>query len=375
MLVIAGVALCLRLRVSLARLRDAFPRPLAILFAAWAALAIASATWSVDRAYTLSELKPEILYCTLALVFFFVASREDRWRVWWAALLAGSVLAVVGSVLQELLPFEISRHSVDGGPGHLSTHLVLVTPLLFALVWPRPWGRERGAPALLMALALVVAAGWFTGNRMFWPALAAELLAGIAAWRASGRGVAVPSRSLARVTLAAGIILVVAFASSVWERSDRALRLAPPASAQLERDLRPRIWAVAIEHFREAPWLGHGFGREILAPAFIPITPRAMNHPEVRHGHNVFLDVGLELGIVGLAIFVALLIALAREYRTLLADPRVAPLGMMGLAMLAGFVVKNLTDDFVYRHNALVFWALNGTLLGLSSRRVRPGES
>jgi hypothetical protein len=66
---------------------------------------------------------------------------------------------------------------------------------------------------------------------------------------------------------------------------------------------------------------------------------------------------------------------LAREYRGLLADPRVAPLGMMGLAMLAGFVVKNLTDDFVYRHNALVFWAVNGMLLGLSSRRGRPGAS
>jgi hypothetical protein len=39
---------------------------------------------------------------------------------------------------------------------------------------------------------------------------------------------------------------------------------------------------------------------------------------------------------------------------------------MMGLAMLAGFVVKNLTDDFFYRHNALVFWAINGMLLGLA---------
>jgi hypothetical protein len=27
-------------------------------------------------------------------------------------------------------------------------------------------------------------------------------------------------------------------------------------------------------------------------------------------------------------------------------------------------VVKNLTDDFMHRHNALVFWALNGMLLG-----------
>jgi hypothetical protein len=40
----------------------------------------------------------------------------------------------------------------------------------------------------------------------------------------------------------------------------------------------------------------------------------------------------------------------------------------MGLAMLSGFVVKNLTDDFFWRHNALVFWALNGGLLGFAAR-------
>jgi O-antigen ligase len=374
LLVLAAVALCMRLRAHLAQLRDHFPRALLVLFMAWAALAIASIAWSVDRAYTISELKPEVLYATLAFAFFFLASREDRWRLWWTALVAGTALAVAGTLLQDVLPFAISRHSVDGSAGHLSTHLVLVTPLLFALTWPKPWGREQGSPALIAALALVVAAGWLTANRMIWPALAAELLAGIAAWRVSARAGDVPSRSLARATLAAGIIIVVAFAASVIERSDRdrAVRVSSSTATQLEPDLRPRIWAVAAERFREAPLLGHGFGREILAASFIPITPRNMNHPEVRHAHNVFVDVALELGIVGLAIFIAMLLALAREYRHFLADPRIAPLGMMGLAMLAGFIVKNLTDDFLYRHNALAFWAINGMLLGLARNARGP---
>jgi O-antigen ligase len=170
------------------------------------------------------------------------------------------------------------------------------------------------------------------------------------------------------VTLAAGIILVAAFASSVIERSDKAESLASSAAPRVEGDLRPRIWARAAERFRDAPWLGHGFGREILAPSFVPITPRNTDHPEIRHAHNVFLDVALQLGIAGLAIFVALLLALAREYRHFLADPRVAPLGIMGLAVLAGFLVKNLTDDFFYRHNSLLFWAINGMLLGLACK-------
>jgi hypothetical protein len=35
-------------------------------------------------------------------------------------------------------------------------------------------------------------------------------------------------------------------------------------------------------------------------------------------------------------------------------------------------VVKNLTDDFFYRHNALVFWALNGMLVGFGRSRATP---
>jgi O-antigen ligase len=59
--------------------------------------------------------------------------------------------------------------------------------------------------------------------------------------------------------------------------------------------MRPRIWGVAWTKFAQAPWLGHGFGREILAADFIPYTPRVLNHPQIRHGHNVFVDMALQL--------------------------------------------------------------------------------
>ena len=61
-----------------------------------------------------------------------------------------------------------------------------------------------------------------------------------------------------------------------------------------------------------------------------------------------------------------MLLALLGRYRALLRDPVLAPLGMMGIALVTGFVVKNLTDDFLHRHNALLFWALNGVFLGLA---------
>jgi O-antigen ligase len=236
-----------------------------------------------------------------------------------------------------------------------------------------PWGRGRRPRLLLFALALLFAAAWYTGNRIVWLAFAAQIAVGMATWRRLDTTQADRASALRRLAVVAGVAIVVAFAASVAERYERNINFVTGVDGGLEHDLRPQIWKRAWEKIGEAPWLGHGFGREIAAPAFIPLTPPVANHPVLMHGHNTFLDVGIQLGGVGVAVFLLLLAALTRRYVALLSDPGCAPLGMMGLALLAGFLVKNLTDDFFHRHNALVFWSLNAMLLGLAaSRRARP---
>jgi hypothetical protein len=124
--------------------------------------------------------------------------------------------------------------------------------------------------------------------------------------------------------------------------------------------------------FLESPWLGHGFGREILAPAFQVVkVPPELHHPRILHAHNVFMDMALELGVVGLGAFLAVLYTLARQYRATFRDAGTVSFGILGLALLTGFIVKNLTDDFLHRHDALMFWAMNGALLGVIRPAVR----
>ena len=86
------------------------------------------------------------------------------------------------------------------------------------------------------------------------------------------------------------------------------------------------------------------------------------------HGHNLFLNAAVSLGALGVALLAALLTALALEHGRNLSRPGTRVLGAIGLALVAAFLVKNLTDDFFNRHNALVFWALNGMLLGIARR-------
>jgi O-antigen ligase len=378
MLVIASAALLFgRGRHLLADLL-AMPRAVLVTVAAWGALATLSVAWSVAPRFSLSELRGEVLYGLLAFAIFFIAAaRLARWRLWWIAVVTGT-LAVFALLVAQHSGVRISRHPMHGGAGPWSTHLVLVAPLLLAIVWPRPWGFERGVVAKFAALLLLMIAAAATGNRIVWAAFGTQLAVLIVISGSLPAMDAARVAMLRRLAVIAALAVVIGFAASVLERNEEHYRTDPSMTASIDRDLRPQLWSVAWTEFRKAPWLGHGFGREILKDKFLVVTPNAPGHPEMRHSHNMFSDIALQLGIAGVALILAVLAALAREYRGYLRDARLAPLGVIGLALIAGFVVKNLTDDFFYRHNALVFWALNGMLLGLgraTSPRPPPAKS
>ena len=378
MLVIASAALVFgRGRHLLADLLT-LPRAVLVAVAAWGALATASVAWSVAPRFTLSELRGEILYGLVAFAIFFIAAaRLARWRLWWFAIVGGT-LAVFALLVAQHSGVRLSRHPMDGGAGPWSTHLVLVAPLLLAIAWPRPWGFDRGVVAKFAALLLLMVAAAATGNRIVWAAFATQLAVLMVISGSMPAMDAARVAMLRRLAVIAALAVVIGFAASVLERNEEHYRTDPSMTASIDRDLRPKLWSVAWTEFRKAPWLGHGFGREILKDKFLAVTPSVPNHPKMRHSHNMFSDIALQLGIVGVALILAVLAALAREYRGYLRDARLAPLGVIGLALIAGFVVKNLTDDFFYRHNALVFWALNGMLLGLAratSPRPPPATS
>ena len=371
MLLLAALALLMRGREVRAAFAD-LPRPLVTAYGIWALLATASLGWSVDPGYTRAELKAEILYGALAFLVFHIAGSLDvaRWTAWWRAALVGAAAMALWFLIQEVLPFTLLRQSMVEQRGPWSTHLVLMMPLLFAASWPPPWGARRGPAFQAVAFGLLLTAAWGTGNRMMWIAFGVQIAIAMALTRSIAENGGTRARTLQRFAIAAVAVMALAFAASLIEHNEKFFGSQAPFATAFERDLRPRIWSMGLAQIGEAPWLGHGYGREIVAGAFKPLTPP--NYPELRHAHNVFIDVGVELGAVGLVVFLGMLAVLALAYARAAGNAATAPLGVLGLALLAGFVVKNLTDDFMHRHNALVFWALNGMLLGLARARSRP---
>ena len=259
------------------------------------------------------------------------------------------------------------------GVGTWSTHLVIVAPLILLLRAPVRAGFGEGGKATLVAVALVVlllGSAYATENRMVWPALFASLAvvgAGSALrwprpWRERGG-----ARTLAFVVLA--IAIGLAFFDVATRKAESSQ--APPVSIErsVAEDPRLAIWPLVRDRIAERPWVGHGYGKEILGPELA----RVLDDPTLTHAHNVFASVWLQTGAVGLALFVALLGLAAWRFAGYARsrDDTLALVGLVGLAILAGIVVKNLTDDFFVRTNARFLWATIALLVAFGERRLR----
>ncbi|HUI98797.1 MAG TPA: O-antigen ligase family protein [Usitatibacter sp.] len=343
--------------------------PRAVLFAgiAWLGWCTATLLWSERPAYSLEELQRELGYGSLAFIAFFAGTRgagDARRAV--AVLFGGALLFGLFEWIAVLHPELRLAERYRSADGSFSTHLVIVAPLL-ALVASGEAPGLRAPPSLTVALALgLVAAGLASENRMLWIALLAQLACAFYVNRRLGGGPlgARPRRMLA---VALGVI-VLALAASWLHKAARYYPEAAGALQSLEFDQRPAIWTASLPLFLDRPWVGHGFGREILHDRFEAAVPSASRGPRIDHAHNVFIDVALATGVVGLVLFAGLLLALLRAFLDAGRRPAGASVAIAGTAMTVGFLVKSLTDDFYFRPNSLVFWALSGVLLALSAR-------
>ncbi len=337
---------------------------------AWSALSLA---WSRDPHYSLDEILTEGLAGFVTFVAFLHAARQPRgFRSIVGALLGMSALMAAVALATALaggFDAALAHHGVGG----YSTHLVMVAPFALLLLARGPEGlalgrRQRLACALLVLLLLIAAR--LTANRMLWPALMAEVIVATLALHCAQADVR-RRRRLALVSVACLAICVAGFFHAAQERVlQLSLTLPLPSVSQtFVDDPRLRLWTLAFERIAAHPWIGYGYGRGILAADFAT----SLHDPLLTHAHNVFISQWLQSGAVGLLLLVLALGALAWRFLRFVRsqDRRLALAGVIGLALLAGFVVKNFTDDFLFRNNARELWAMLGMLAGFGLARER----
>jgi O-antigen ligase len=336
-------------------------------FALWAAWAAASLAWSIEPERSLKEWRNEIFYTSCALWSCFIAAQARAAPRLLPHILAAGALAVCGISI-----WEYSRGRQEyltgwhGGPGDHSNALLLLMPCAVMAGW---YARRAGAGAWPVVAAGALAATFFvsayaTLNRTIWIGFAVQ-------FAVLGTFLALRGRASLKLA-AAGAALLAALAVLFVAAQDELQETKRPRAARAPKaDTRVALWPEVAAHIAERPLTGHGFGRGLLR-AELQEKLRGVDR-NLWHAHNIFLDAALQTGLAGLALFVALLGAIVRagwRYARS-ADDGVAACGIVLIALVAGMLVRNMTDTLLARQNALLFWGLVGVLLAWGTRRWR----
>jgi O-antigen ligase len=147
------------------------------------------------------------------------------------------------------------------------------------------------------------------------------------------------------------------------------------ALQMLASDPRPAIWGAYLELARKHPWFGVGLGRSLPSRTYQLQDDERLRQIDVHaptHAHNVLLDLVLQVGLVGLALWIwlhveILRLALARSRG---GGDREKAWAAAAVALVLAMLVKNSTNDLIVYGNAILFWTLLGTMLGLVWREA-----
>jgi O-antigen ligase len=347
------------------------PMSVALTVIAWFAWSALSYFWSVKPHYTAGQLSREVGENLLVLIAFYLAASElVTFRRYVAVALTSFAIMAALALAAAATSGGWDPARLHNGVGPYSTYVVVTAPLLLALVAPPPVGPPQRMFALVLGavlFALMVLTARLTDNRMVWIALASVFAtAGVAsAWRWRRALVRSPWQWLAPIA-ALLIVLGLAFADAAKERA--VVNFPPNTSveATLRADPRIRLWIQLFDRIGDRVWQGYGFGRRIQAEEIA----NDLSDLQLTHAHNLFASQWLQTGAVGLALFTAMLGAFGLTFLRYLRarDDVLAFLGVVGLSLMAGFVIKNVTDDFLFRSNAKEFWAMMAILVGLGTR-------
>src|SRR6266851_2251939 len=338
--------------------------PVWIPFALWAAWAGLSLTWSLEPERSLKEFRNEIGYAALAFWVCYVgAQTRNAARVILPVVATATVLVCL--VALYYYPQGLERYSEGwhGGPQNLSSALLTMMPCVLMAGW---YGRRTGWTRVeLLSLgfaALLLIGAYTTLNRTIWFGFAGQLLLLGALLAVRGRTALGPRAKAMGAVLA---VCLIASTALVTFRIQAEREAADPA-AVLAKDPRFTLWPEVLEHITARPLTGYGFGRGLLRQSLSDDQKQGL----LWHAHNLFLDTVLQAGIPGLLLLLLLLGAIVREgwRMTQTPDDLSIACGLTVIGVVAGMVIRNMTDTLWVRQNALLYWGVLGVLFALARR-------
>jgi O-antigen ligase len=353
--------------------------PLVGPWLAYAAIALASLTYALDPAYSLSEIKVEIFYSIAIMVIAatWIASPHSLRKLVW-------IIVTGNTLLVSLILFVSAAHINSfhggqdltllssiwvGGGGKYGTHLIISLPFVVACAFSvTRWKRI----ALLVLVAGNLACLYATGNRAGFLALFVEIAAAGLILLPHFKLPLRAKHALLVALCAVGAVTTLLGWEMVSHRADLEMMSHRADSAEnivavLHKDARWAGWSATINYAIKSPFHGAGFGLNAFKMKNPDYASR-FHDPGLWHGHNLFANAIWQMGIPGaIALAVLLIAVLWKIWRLLLRiPPDQGPMrlfALAGIAMTLGLIAKNQTDQFLYRDIAWMFWLIVGGLL------------
>jgi O-antigen ligase len=378
-------------------------RHVLLAYVLWATLSLA---WSAEPSISFGKLKSDLWIPLGAYIAAYSMTRAERTPKWVLSGLALGLLVLAAISAFDLLPVgaadawipEDSFLTIERplphwypGVGDASMFAILcLGPLLSWMFWK---GRNRRVRSVLLVAALMFVVAISKNRNSF----AVLPLASIAfflclPWRDRARSAVDPSAVLIRSRLERAVwaiaILTVLFVPLAIETASRERliqlthRTPPWGSAALtlaQTDARPAMWREYLRLGMQHPYVGVGYGRTVPGLAYASRDNPILAGEEraaISHAHNVFLNSWLQLGLVGVALYLGVFAELIRCARRRASESEVAAIAYAGIvATLVAAVVRNLSDDFLIYAMATTLWAALGALFGMQTLRDGPQRS
>jgi O-antigen ligase len=240
-------------------------------------------------------VEPALFYLLLRGVGL---KKREMWVVLDAFVLSGLALALFGLWQYAFDPASLITaegglmrvRSVFGSPNNLALYLGRIIPLLFAMLL---LGKENGTrrwlyTLFLLPLGVVVLLSFSKGALIL--GLPAAFLFIFWRWQqANGR------RTWPWVILF-GVLGAAVFALAL-QIPQIAGRIDPRSQTGL---FRLHLWQASLNMIKEHLWFGVGLDNFLYAYRGRYILDAAWQEPNLNHPHNIFLDFGTRLGVLGL---------------------------------------------------------------------------
>ncbi|HEY7203350.1 MAG TPA: O-antigen ligase family protein [Methylomirabilota bacterium] len=293
------------------------------------------------------DVSPFLSYLSF-LMFFYVTLTvvDSAARLRWVMLVASGSMAYASiHVLREWqnsgFDYGYRPGWVTGDPNYFSLSALLGLPFAFYLMRTRQptWERNFCIGCLgltLIGLALAASRGGLLG-------LAASVM--VVAWRSKHR---------VKVMSAAVALLIPLMILSPSSPIGRLLN--PTFSDRDSADSRLILWTAGLKMMRQHPLFGVGVGnyKEALDSVLEPGMSIRFSV-----AHNTYIQVGSELGIVGLGLFVGIILMTLRSterIRRAARRARVPLVGQAAEAIQVGLVGFSVSITFVSAEYHKFFW-------------------